>query len=359
MAPITITLTNTDTNNTAQDKICADVSTADSPTDFTINGPVGSSVRWLMPDCFYRNYLVTLTSSFMIYQGNETYTSPLERLGASSPLLTTLNLDTGSFLDPLGAPSQFNWTRDFERFPEASWISITRMSLTGTLPNVWPPAANELVLNDNQLVGDFPETLLSSIPTTLSHIKFRASDNPLNGTFPARLFGTTDLFNLVLAEVELVSTSLKGNFPSFITPIGARLTALTLNWDSNSKLTGSFPGTFVNLLSSGVISSDSTIIISCTACGLTGALELPSASSMANSPSLYLLLSNNALSSISFGTNSAYYLRSMTFMNNPRMTGELGTLFASQSSRLVYLVASKTRLGGDMPDLAGTRLESH
>ena len=351
-----VTLSVSDTNATAATTICNTLASSTSADAIQIKSNA-SGLWWTMPDCFYNALPLTIAVETMVLVGNTTYPDPLQRIGKSLPALTYFSLDR-CYLRTTTAPlTTFDWTVIFDAFSACKEIHLTSLGLFGTLPATFPSALRVFDVAFNKIYSTIPATLFSSISPSATSFSFTTYRNDLYGPLPNPFFGTTSFPSMTVFSADFRSSGLTGDMPSALLPSSApALTSFTV-YTSLTQMNGSIPNAlFTDILSKTFTNPRPTISIQASSTRLTGPLNLPAAtkSSVANSPKLLLDFSFGNVTSITFGTNAAYYLGSLTANNNPYMTGTLDTLFASAASGMTTLQLSNSAISGTMPPLTSS-----
>lgn len=337
-------------NASATELICNSLRSINDLERFELDFTHAASARWVMPDCVYEITTISmLRAGCMILNGNTTFPDPLQRLGKSLTNLAFLELQVGSLHYASGSAYTADWDLVFSSLPSVQSLTLSEMGLFGSLPNTLPRNVERFIVSGNHLSGTFPQKLFSSLPRTLTHLSFSASDNPITGTFPDPFFGKASLPVAAFIWISVANLSVTGNMPS-VYPSYAPYVRL-FHWyaNQNTGLTGTISPALISSIKAATPEKlvGQFMHIHCINCSLTGKLDLPEATDI--HPALHLSFPGNQLSGITFGTNSAAYLETLDVSRNPHMTGDISRLFASNTSQLESLFASHTALSGVMP----------
>ena len=198
-----------------------------------------------------------------------------------------------------------------------------------------------LILSSNAL-STLPVNLMTSVPSQLGTFTIQLDNNRLgsipNGFLPV---SASDGFGLSLS---MINCSLSGRLPSVLFNSSLGGNPVSLAFDQNN-LFGAI--NLSSLVPSSTQSSSPALTFSASNNLFNESLIIGTSSPQT---ALTISVSNNRLSSLSFGTNGASALQSLDISNNPSLTGTLpSSLFTDSSALIVSLMASKTALSGPMP----------
>eukprot|EP00760_Papus_ankaliazontas_P031499 PhM_4_TR5314/c0_g1_i1/m.81897 len=158
--------------------------------------------------------------------------------------MRSVMLKGAGFVDTLAADT-FAAATDLEN------VDLSLLSLTGTLPTVWPSSKLTVVqLSNNKLVGTFPEALCTAAPTTLTLVD--VSYNSLNGLLPVCL--STGSFPK-LDSFFINGNAIEGAFPSVKQ---WNKDAVTMDVSDN-LLSGTIPDAFPSTLQLSLVASNNQL----------------------------------------------------------------------------------------------------